>query len=123
MPTVIVYLSEDHVQSGCAPFEQSMAKLRQFVATELSCPEKSLEAHEISIRLVEVRGKGMIAPIEIEIKAHAYPERVRRADEICLALKKFVIECINQSKNLPRKILPLDVQVWIVLAEFGHSWT
>ena len=45
--------------------------------------------------------------------AAAYGDRVERQDEICLNVKKFVLE---QIPNLA------DTNVWLNLNELGHSW-
>ena len=100
-----------------------MQSLREFIAEELSCGEIALGPHEVSVRLLDVRGKGMIAPIEIEVKAFAFEERKKRADEFCLALQKLIAASVNQSARAHRKVTIADVQVWLVLTELGHSWT
>jgi len=122
MPTVNIYLSENHVQSGYPVWEENTARLREFIAKELTCSERTIEAHEMSIRLVSVQGRGMIAPIEIEIQAHAYAERIERSDVACLAIRTFVMNLINESKKTLRKIQLKDVQVWLILSQLGHSW-
>jgi hypothetical protein len=122
MPTANIYLSEYHVQPGYPVWEENTAKLREFIASELTCGERLIQAHEISIRLVSVQGKGMIAPIEIEIQAHAYAERIVRADAVCLAVRTYVMNCVNESTKSSRKIQLQDVQVWLILSQLGHSW-
>jgi hypothetical protein len=122
MPTVNIYLSENHVQSGYPVWEENTARLREFVAKELSCGERTIEAHEMSIRLVSVQGRGMIAPIEIEIQAHAYTERIEKSDATCLAIRTYMMNCVNESKKVTRKIQLKDVQVWLILSQLGHSW-
>jgi hypothetical protein len=89
-------------------------QLRVTLAEELTSGSHRLTSHEISIRVIEVcTESSMIAPIEIEIKAHAYGDRAPRADQICLDIRKFVRD------NVPSAT---DVRVWIMLAELGHSW-
>jgi hypothetical protein len=73
-----------------------------------------LTSHEIGIRVIEVcTESSMIAPVEIEIKAHAYGNSAPRADQICLDIHTFVKD------NVPSAA---DARVWIMLAELGHSW-
>ena len=111
MPTANIYTSEEiHKDALVALAPQ----LRTMLARELTSGSHHLTEHEISIRIIAVSTESsMIAPIEIEIKAHAYGDRAPRADEICLDVRKFV------KKNVPSAS---DVRVWIMLAELGHSW-
>ena len=122
MPTANIYLSQNHVQAGYPVWEENMAKLRDFIAKELTCTERTIQAHEMSIRILSVHGKGMIAPIEIEIQAHAYSERIERSDVACLAIRTFVMNAVNDSDTTLRKIQLKDVQVWLILSQLGHSW-
>ncbi len=55
----------------------------------------------------------MIGDIELEISAHAFEERVKKQDEICL-------EVMNYLKN--KKPSLGNVKVWLKLSELGHSW-
>jgi len=123
MPTVNVYLSEDHPPTGFEPWEENIQVLRDFVAKELTCPGRALEGREISVRLLPVRGKGMIAPIEIEIQGHAYIQRVDKSDDACVNIRNFIVEFVNKSKNAQRKIETKDVEVWMLLSQLGHSWS
>lgn len=122
MPTVNVYLSQNHVQSGYPVWEENMSKLREFIAKELTCGERVIAAHEMSIRILSVHGRGMIAPIEIEIQAHAYQERIERSDVVCVAIRTFVMNAVNDSKATVQKIQLKDFQVWLILSQLGHSW-
>jgi hypothetical protein len=55
----------------------------------------------------------MIAPIEIEITAHAYSARSARSDQICLLIMELV-----------KKLVPAasDIRVWLQIVDLGHSW-
>jgi hypothetical protein len=55
----------------------------------------------------------MIGALELEIHAHAFPDRVLRQDAICNTVRHFVQD------RLPNIG---DVRVWLVLSELGHSW-
>jgi hypothetical protein len=55
----------------------------------------------------------MIAPIEIEIIAHAYGDRSSRSDQICLLVREFAKKLVPSVK---------DVRVWCLLVDLGHSW-
>jgi hypothetical protein len=122
MPTVNVYFSEDHPQSGAGPWEENMQSLRDYIAKELTCPGRVLEGREISVRLLSVRGNGMIAPIEIEINGHAYVQRIDKSDEACLNIRNYIVELVNSSKSAQHKIESKDVEVWMLLSQLGHSW-
>ena len=87
--------------------------LKIFIAQELTCKEIKLKPEEISIRLINAGGDGMISPIEIEITAHAYKERVEKQDQICLNIAKYL-----QDKNPTFG----GIKVWLILTELGHSW-
>lgn len=87
--------------------------VRELLAEQLSCSERTLQPEEVSIRLMSVNGSCMIASIEIDITAHKYEERLERLDDICNEVRQFVIERIPIAK---------DVRVWLRLAELGHSW-
>ncbi len=55
----------------------------------------------------------MISPIEIEITAAAYKERVEKQDQICLNIAKYL-----QDKDPSFG----EIKVWLILTELGHSW-
>jgi hypothetical protein len=88
-------------------------QLKELLARELSCGDRTLASDEISVRLIPTVDCGSIAPIEIEITAHAYGERIPRVDRICLTVKTFIRKQISEGH---------DVQVWLILTELGHSW-
>ena len=107
MPTINIY----H-QNKAEEFEGVVEKLKTFVAEKLSTNDKRLSSEEISIRLINVEGK-MIGDVELEITAHAFPERVERQDDICNEVRQFI------QKEYPSLG---EVRVWLILAELGHSW-
>jgi hypothetical protein len=111
MPTANVYSSDTASQDSLVKLGTS---LRELLARELTCGDITLDPNEISIRFLSVTtNASMIAPVEIEIMAHAFGDRTKRADTICLIVRDFVKEKIPSIK---------DVRVWLVLAELGHSW-
>jgi hypothetical protein len=88
-------------------------ELKNFIAKELTCKDIKLKSEEVSIRLVVIKGDGMIGNVEIDIKAHAFKERVKRQDEICLNIMRYI------QKKIPSIG---TVKVWLALSELGHSW-
>jgi hypothetical protein len=110
MPTANIYVADAQLKSQCRAIA---TQLQELLASELTCGERTLKPEEISVRLLTVEGSTTIAPFEMEIIAHAYSERGPRADTICLIVRKFLLQKIRAAK---------DVQVWLILAELGHSW-
>ena len=88
------------------------AALKDFAAKSLTCHDIALRPDEISVRLLQATGDGMLAEIEVEVTAHAFRERIERQDEICLEIREF----------LKSKLTAPDVRVWLLLPELGHSW-
>ena len=113
MPTVNIYVRADS-EKKTAPIPDSLIEeLRATIAQALSCGARNLQPGEISVRCLDVHGGGMIAPIEVEITAYAYEERVPRSDSVCLSIRKFLMDKLAG---------PEDVRVWTNLTELGHSW-
>jgi len=110
MPTVNIYSSEEGWNDTITSI---LPELRALLAHELTCGERRLMPHEISLRLIPVSGSLTISPIEIEIFAHEYRARVEQSDNLCLVVREFVKD------KLP---LVADVRVWLILAKLGHSW-
>lgn len=108
MPTANIYTSE-MLAGGLETFAPM---LKQLLAHELTCGERVLVPDEISIRIIAVTVKTMIAPVEIDIIAHAYEERAKRSDKICLIVREFM------RKHLPSA---QDIRVWLILGNLGHS--
>jgi hypothetical protein len=109
MPTINAFYRDEETTSK---LEKITDDLKQHTADQLTCGNIKLSSDEVSVRLLQNRGDGMLAPLEIEITAAAFRERVEKQDEICLNIQKFLIE----------KLEITDVKVWLILAELGHSW-
>ena len=110
MPTLNIYFCKEEKEKE---LEQLSIKLKSFVVKELSGEDIALTPEEISIRLIPVKGMYMIGDIEVEIKAHAFPDRVKKQDEICNTIRKFIEEEYSTAGK---------VRVWLQLSELGHSW-
>jgi hypothetical protein len=110
MPIVNIYLQSSERKTELATLTP---ELKNFVSEQLTCSDIKLKPDEISVRLIESRGDGMIAEIEIEIFAHSFKERVERQDEICLKIRDYLKDKAQTVK---------DVRVWLALSELGHSW-
>jgi hypothetical protein len=110
MPTANIYTSGATSRGHLAA---RASELRAFIAKQLSCGERQLQPDEISIRIHENCGSAMIAPLEIEVTAHAYAERSTLSDEICLKIREFVMQLVPQLT---------DARVWLLLVDLGHSW-
>jgi hypothetical protein len=111
MPIVNTYYSSEKQKQLCLKF---LDELKSYVADLLTYGDIGLKSNEISIRLIETSREGMIADgVELEIFAHAFEDRVKRQDNICLQVREYMM-----------KIAPElgDVRVWLVLSELGHSW-
>jgi hypothetical protein len=109
MPTVNIYYENEQ---SLLPLQKSVNQLKKFVASKLSGSDIELGVDEISVRLVKVTGDGMLAPVEVEIKAANFKDRVEKQDQICLDIQKFLAELLGIE----------DVKVWLILSELGHSW-
>lgn len=108
MPTVNIYYGdEDYSQK----LKSITPELKILVAKELSGKSINLSIDEVSVRLIRVEGDGMLTEVELEIHAAAFEERVKRQDEICLIIQKFLQEALDTNVN-----------VWLILSELGHSW-
>ena len=110
MPTVTIYAEGHQYLEALSPL---LPNLRSTVAGLLSTPSWELRPEMISVRMLVTDGGAMIAPIEVELIAAAFPERVARQDEICLAVRDWLR---SAEHSLP------EVRVWLVLCELGHSW-
>ena len=110
MPTVNIFFEKE---SDMRKLDSIAPELRQYLADKLSVDSKKLTPSEISIRFIKTNGGMMIADIELEITAHAFPERVEKQDKICFEVASYIKEKIPTIKELP---------VWLKLCELGHSW-
>ncbi|HSW79082.1 MAG TPA: hypothetical protein VLF88_03650 [Candidatus Babeliales bacterium] len=108
MPTVNIYRNTEDFDSKLRLITPS---LKDIIAKELSGASIKLNVDEVSIRLIDVLGHGMLAKVEVEISAAAFEERIKKQDEICLRTRQYLIDELNT-----------DVKVWLILSELGHSW-
>lgn len=109
MPTLNVFYQDNQY---VGKFRDATKQLKDYVAEQLTCGDIKLNSNEVSVRLLQSAGSGMLAPVELEITAAAFKERVEKQDEICLNIQKFMTE----------KLQIPDVKVWLILSELGHSW-
>lgn len=110
MPLVNVYASDsrflDQLQNLASPLAEEIVK-------ELSVAERKLTTDDVTIRIIESKpGSKMLTPVEIEIIAKLFKERLDKADQVCNSLRKFM---------LSRLKAVIDLRVWLVLSELGHS--
>ena len=108
MPTVNIFHQNNKDELICL-----IKDLKLFLADKLTCGDIKLSEKEISVRLINIEGDAMIGNIELEIKAHAFKERIQKQDEICREVRTFIM---GRYESLG------DVRVWLVLSELGHSW-
>lgn len=110
MPMVNVYYSADiHKRMVLS----HVGDLKELVAKQLTCGDIQLSSEEVTARLISTPRDGMIAEMELEIFAHAFPERVTRQDEIAKSIREYILSHVPELS---------DVRVWLVLSELGHSW-
>ena len=109
MPTVNIFSKHNAIDK----LSLLIPELKIFLAKKLTCGDIKLSPKEISIRLINSEANGMIGDIEIEIKAHAFAERVKKQDDICNEVRKYLMK---------KKPSLGDIRVWLVLSELGHSW-
>ena len=109
MPLVTIYTSSN---KEINELKDILPKLREFIARKLTCGERTLKPKEVSINVIVPSARLPIADVEIKIVAYSYPERVEKQDEICLAVKNFII---SHKPSLG------SVFVWLQLSELGHS--
>ena len=109
MPTANILYFRRYLKGTSSRKSERIARLHR--AKELSCGERQLQPDEISIRIHENCGSAMIAPLEIEVTAHAYAERSSRSDEICLKIRELVMQFVPQLT---------DARVWLLLVDLGR---
>ena len=110
MPTINIYFLEE---TKIEKLKSLTSNLKTFVAEKLTCRDIKLTPEEISVRFIHVSGGKMIGDVELEITAHAFPERVEKQDKICLDVMNYIKE---KAPSIG------DVKVWLKLCELGHSW-
>ena len=109
MPAAKIYYNNPDLR---LPLKNQLGVLRDFLAQQLSAPERALKSNEMSLRMFFVEDGLPIAPVEIEVTAFPYPLRVGNEDKICKAISGFLA-----SKDLKLA----DNYVWLKLCELGHS--
>jgi hypothetical protein len=107
MPTVNIFYN-----NNAENIEPIISSSKIFIAETLSCGDIKLGPHEVSVRLIESNGNGMLSEVEIEVTAHAFGDRVKKQDELCLIIRDYFIRKLNTN----------SVMVWLLLPELGHSW-
>ena len=110
MPTVNVYFQKPE---DFLALDRLTSQMKNYFASSLTCGDIRLSPEEVSVRYIEAKGNGMIGNVELEIKAHAFPERVVRQDELCREAVAYI------EKEAP-SVAP--VKAWLQLSELGHSW-
>jgi len=105
MPTVNIFYQDTEQEPKLAALT---SQLKEYIAQELTCDDIKLTPKEVSVRLVHVHGDGMLGSIEIEITAHAFAERVKQQDQICLNIVNYVKK---QGSSLG------EVKVWLILSQ------
>jgi hypothetical protein len=109
MPTVNIYYKSAEESAALGLLAD---KLKAYLASELTCSNIKLDKHEISLRLVKVDPEGSLGEVELDITAHAFPERIERQDAICRNTKRYL-----------EKVAPSlgDIRVWLHLCQLGHD--
>jgi hypothetical protein len=85
MPTINIFYSDESLEPKLG---EATRQLKELASKELTCGDIKLNSNEVSVRLIKSTGDGMLAPIELEISAAAFKERVDKQDEICLNIQK-----------------------------------
>jgi hypothetical protein len=55
-------------------------KLKTYIADKLTCDDIKLRQDEVSVRLIKVKGEGMLGNVELDITAHEFPKRVKNQE-------------------------------------------
>lgn len=109
MPTMNVYYQNEGHRSK---LKEITTGLKEYAAKELSCGDIALKPDEVSVRLIKTEGEGMIGTVEAEVNAFAFDERIKKQDEFCLNLMRFIQDKTDIG----------NVRTWLILSELGHSW-
>lgn len=110
MPTINLYRTSETAKKINPQITDG---LKKFVADILTCSDIELPPKDISIRRITVDDDtDMIAPVECDIAAYNFPERVAKQDEICAKIRLFLLENIDWIN---------DAKVWLQLSELWHS--
>jgi hypothetical protein len=110
LPLANIYVSDgrfiDQLESLATPLAEEVVK-------ELSVAERKLTLDDVTVRIIKSKpGSKLLAPVEVEIVAKLFKERVDKADQVCNTLRKFMLSRLKAVS---------DLQVWLVLSELGHS--
>lgn len=120
MPTANVYYSD---WCATARLPHIAPKFKDYIAHKLTCGDIKLRQNEVTVRFikvnpiptVEVKGIGfvddMLGDLEVDITAHAFPDRIRDKDKICADVKKW----------LRKEAKVKNPRVWLRLCELGHD--
>ena len=108
MPTVNIYAATATLGNDVAEISDDLATT---IATSLSTSGGLLDGAHVSLRVFIPNRSFMIAPIELEITAHAFPERVERQDEICGELRAWL-----------ERRLASECRVWLSLNQLGYGY-
>jgi hypothetical protein len=95
MPTINLYRTKETAENITPKITDN---LKKFVADILTCPDIKLPPNEVSVRPITVdNDRDMMAPVECDIVAYNFPARAAKQDEICLEVRKFLLENIGIS--------------------------
>jgi len=109
MPTVNIFSEKVNQKE----IKNLALELKPLVANKLSCGDIKLTPKEVSVRVIYIEDGNTIGKVEIEIKAHAFKERIEKQDIICNEIRDYIMK---KYKSLG------DVRVWLILSELGHSF-
>ena len=89
-----------------------MLELQTYLAARLSCGDIKLRPDEVSVRLIAVKDDSrMLGSVEVDITAHAFPDRIKDQDKICFDIKEWLRKEASIS----------DPRVWLQLCQLGHD--
>ena len=107
MPTITIYTTEVRWAEKIEPL---LPELAERTAALLSTPEMALDGTHISIRVVVAHCGLMMSPVELEVTAHAFGQRLERQDEICGDLRQWLLRA-----EIPNR-------VWLRLSALGYGY-
>ena len=88
--------------------------LKEITAKLLSCDALTIQAEHISVRPFSVSETTyMIAPVECDILAANFEDRIKRQDDICNSIRIYLLENIAWIE---------DARAWLPLSELWHSF-
>jgi len=108
MPTINLYSHDGKFES------KTIDGLKKLTAELLSTETFKLPPEHMSIRPIAVAETTyMIAPVECDILAANFEERIKKQDEICNSVRTYLLAHIAWIK---------DARVWLPLSELWHSF-